>query len=141
MKLARLLILLCFMSVKAQDNYNLVIGTYTNTCDSEGIYVYDFNVNTGDYKLKGNTSGVINPSYLTVSEDNKFIYSVNEDGKDSNVSAFEYNAVTGSLDFINKKDARGADPCYIINNEKHVITANYTGGSISVSEKRQAWWP
>lgn len=135
MKIARLLILLGFMSVKAQDNYNLVVGTYTNACESEGIYVYDFNITTGDYKLKSNTKGIINPSYLTVSADNKFIYSVNENGEDSNVSAFEYNATTGKLEFINKKDSKGADPCYIINDDKHVITANYTGGSIAVFEK------
>ncbi len=135
MKIAPLLILLGFMSVKAQDNYNLVIGTYTNACESEGVYVYDFNTSTGDFKLKNNTKGIVNPSYLTVSPDNEFIYSVNEDGEDSYVSAFKYNAPTGELDFINKKDSKGADPCYIINDDKHVIVANYTGGSIAVFEK------
>jgi 6-phosphogluconolactonase len=29
----------------------------------------------------------------------------------------------------------GADPCYIINDEKNVIVANYSGGNIAVLEK------
>jgi 6-phosphogluconolactonase len=29
----------------------------------------------------------------------------------------------------------GADPCYINNDEKNVIVANYSGGNIAVLEK------
>jgi 6-phosphogluconolactonase len=136
MKLAKAILLLAFMNAAAQDNYNLIIGTYTNSCASKGIYVYDFNVNTLDFKLKANTEGIVNPSYLTVSADKKFIYSVNEDGKNSAVSAFKYAPTTGKLELLNKKDSKGADPCYIINDDKNVIVANYSGGSIAVFEKK-----
>lgn len=136
MKIASILLLLGCMSMSAQDNYNLVIGTYTNACDSKGIYVYDFNANTGDSKLKSNTTGVVNPSYLTVSGDNKFVYSVNENGDNSEVSAFKYATVAGKLELINKKDSKGDNPCYIINDDKHVIVANY-GGSIAVFDKEK----
>ena len=135
MKLAKALLLLLFINVSAQDNYNLIIGTYTNGCASKGIYVYDFNTNTLDFKLKSNTEAVVNPSYVTVSADKKFLYSVNEDGKNSTVSAFKYAPATGKLDFINKKDSKGADPCYIINDDKNVIVANYSGGSLAVFER------
>ena len=137
MKFTPLLLLLGCMSVMAQDNYNLVVGTYTNTCESKGIYVYDFNAVTGDSKLKSNTEGVVNPSYLTVSNDNKFIYSVNEDGSKSEVSSFKYTPGTGKISLLNKKDAKGDDPCYIINDDKHVIVANYTDGSIAVFDKEK----
>jgi 6-phosphogluconolactonase len=137
MKLAKALLLLIFMNAAAQDNYNLVIGTYTNACTSKGIYVYDFNVKTQDFKLKSNTdSNVVNPSFVTVSTDNKFIYSVNEDGKNSTVSAFKYSASNGKLDLLNKKDSKGADPCYIISDDKNVIVANYSTGTIAVFEKK-----
>lgn len=124
------------MSASAQDNYNLVIGTYTNTCESKGIYVYDFNVVTGEFKPKGSTEDVVNPSYLTISPDNKFIYSVNENGKDSNVSAFKYEPAKGVITRLNKKDSKGADPCYIINDADNVIVANY-GGSIAIFHKKK----
>lgn len=136
MKFVKALALLSVMTATAQDNYNLIVGTYTNACQSKGIYVYDFNINTLDFKLKSNTENVVNPSYLTVTNDKKFIYSVNEDGKNSSISAFKYNAVTGKLDFINKKDSNGADPCYIINDDKNVIVANYSGGTIAVLERK-----
>jgi 6-phosphogluconolactonase len=136
MKLIKALALFAIMNVSAQDNYNLLVGTYTNACASKGIYVYDFNVNTLGYKLKSNTDAVVNPSYLTVSNDKKFIYSVNEDGAKSTISSFKYNTVTGKLDFINKTDSKGADPCYIINDDKNVLVANYSGGTISVFNKK-----
>jgi 6-phosphogluconolactonase len=43
------------------------------------MYVYDFDSDTGDFNLK--MENTINPSYLTVSNDNNFVYSVNENGK------------------------------------------------------------
>ncbi|MFL9843301.1 lactonase family protein [Flavobacterium rhizosphaerae] len=137
MKIIKAVLLLVFMNAAAQTNYNLVIGTYTNACESKGIYVYDFNINTLDFKEKAATTGnIVNPSYVSVSADNKFLYAVNEDGKKSTVSAFEYNADKGKLSLLNKKDAEGADPCYIINDDKNVITANYSSGSITVFEKK-----
>jgi 6-phosphogluconolactonase len=135
MKIAKALLLFAFINAAAQDNFNLVVGTYTNACESKGIYVYDFNTATGDFKAKSNTDGVVNPSFVTLSADKKYLYSVNEDGKNSAASAFKFNAVTGKLDFVNKKETKGADPCYIINDDKNVITANYSGGSITVFER------
>jgi 6-phosphogluconolactonase len=122
--------------LQAQENkFNLLIGSYTNTCDSKGIYVYDFNSNTAQFNLKNTSEKIINPSYLTVSADDKFVYSVNEDGQKSTVSSFKFNHTSGKLDFINSQNSKGADPCYIINDDKNVIVANYTGGNISVFGK------
>lgn len=132
MKFYRLLILIGIMNANAQEKYNLIVGTYTNQCESKGIYVYDFDTATAETKLKDNTKSVINPSYLTVSADNSFVYSVNENGGESTVSAFKYDPESGRLKLLNKKDAKGADPCYIISDDKNVIVANYSGGSIAV---------
>lgn len=129
-------VLLCSLQTRAQrSSYNLLIGTYTNTGKSEGIYIYDFNVRTAAYRAKSISRGIINPSYLAVSKDNKFVYSVNEDAKKSTVSAFSFNPTQGKLEFLNKQDAHGADPCYIIADSKHVIVANYSGGNIAVFGK------
>ncbi|HTM98255.1 MAG TPA: lactonase family protein [Pedobacter sp.] len=117
--------------VEAQ-HYNLLIGTYTNKGTSEGIYVYDFNSLTGDTKLKSIAKNVVNPSYLALSADKKFLYSVNENGKNSEVSAFSFDSKSGALQFLDKKPAEGADPCYIITNGHKVLTANYSGGSVAV---------
>lgn len=113
------------------QQYNLLIGTYTNKGNSEGIYVYNFNAKTGESKLI-NSVKTTNPSFLTVSKDKKFVYSVNETGKNSEVSSFNFNALNGELAFLNKQFTDGENPCYILNDEKNVISANYSGGSISV---------
>lgn len=128
--------LLSAASICAQENStNLIIGTYTNSCDSKGIYVYDFNVQTAEVKLKSTSERVVNPSYLTVSEEAKYIYSVNENGAKSTISSFTFDTKSGLLQLFNQQDAKGADPCYIINDKKNVITAAYSGGSISVFKK------
>lgn len=125
-------ILLAMQSYAQKKDYNLVVGTYTNTGKSEGIYVYDFDLNTATFKQKAVEKNVINPSYLTLSEDNKFIYSVNEASATSAASAFRFDALTGKLTFLNKQPTKGGDPCYIIADKKNVLTANYSGGNISV---------
>ena len=127
--------LIGFNVFSQQNNFNLIVGTYTNSCESKGIYVYDFNTETADFKLKSNTENVINPSFLDTSQDNKFLYAVNENGTKSTISAFGFNPKTGTMQFLNSQDAKGADPCYILNDEKNVIVANYSGGNISVFKK------
>lgn len=116
--------------------YNLLIGTYTNSCESKGIYVYKFDTKNGNSKLVNSTEKVINPSYLTVSKNNDLVYAVNEIGRESTISAFNYESKTGELKLLNKQSAMGADPCYIINDERNVIAANYSGGSIAVFGKK-----
>lgn len=125
-------VLLVFQGYSQQNNTNLLIGTYTNTCDSKGIYVYDFDTQTADFSLKNSSDRTINPSYLTVSASNQYVYSVNENGAASSATAFGFNPENGQLDFINKQNTGGADPCYILDDNKNVITANYSGGNITV---------
>jgi 6-phosphogluconolactonase len=118
-----------------QKHHNLIIGTYTNSCASDGMYVYDFNTETGDTQLKASTKNIVNPSYLSFSADKQFVYSVNENGNDSQVSAFHFYSDSGNLQFLNSKSSEGNDPCYIINDDKHVLVANYSGGNITVFNK------
>jgi len=131
-----LLLFFTIGAMQAQKNkLNLIVGTYTKPCDSKGIYVYEFDFKTGNFNLKSNTENILNPSYLTVSADNKFVYSVSENDKKSSVSAFGFNSKSGKLNFINYQNPNGLNPCYIINDEKNVITANYSSGNISVLGK------
>jgi 6-phosphogluconolactonase len=120
----------------SQNNRStLFVGTYTTTCESKGIYIYDFDTQTADYVLKTSTEKVVNPSYLSLSEDKKFVYSVNENGAESQVLAFGFDSKTNTIHFINQQSSKGADPCYIIDDEKNVLVANYSGGSVSVFKK------
>lgn len=126
------IIMLALQSCAQKKDYNLIVGTYTNTGKSEGIYVYDFDANTAAFKAKSVTKNVENPSYLALGDRNKTIYAVNETSGTSAVTAFTFDAPSGKLTLINKQPTNGADPCFIIADQKNVITANYSGGSISV---------
>lgn len=119
-------------TVSDSSSIYLLVGTYT-TGESEGIYVYQFDTISGYSDFKS-MAKVNNPSYLDISKDGRFVYSVSEtnDNK-ATANAFSFNKKEGSLKLLNSQLTGGADPCYItIDNEsKHVITANYTGGSIT----------
>lgn len=131
-----LISILAISLVQAQQNkFNLIVGTFTKNCESKGIYVYKFDAKTGDFSLKNNTENILNPSYLTVSSDKKFVYSVSENDKKSTASAFKFDSKSGKIDFINTEFSKGQNGCYIINDEKNIITANYSSGSISVFGK------
>ena len=125
------LFLLLTTTCFSQGSYKMLVGTYTRGTTSKGIYSLEF---SGKGKLLSQklmaTSD--NPSYLALSPDGKFVYAVNETGAESNVSAFSFDRERETLTFINKVNAGGADPCFITATEKHVFTANYSGGSISL---------
>ena len=134
----KILLILCmfFTSIKlcAQD-YFLFIGTYTSK-GSKGIYVYRFNSQTGKAEYISSTDSIANPSYLATSENGKYLYAVNETGgqEPGSVSAFAFDAATGRLNFLNKQFSGGDHPCYVSvdKNNKWVVTANYSGGNLSV---------
>ncbi len=114
----------------------LLVGTYTTSGKSEGIYVYRFNPNKNESTLMSIAKGVENPSYLAVSKDQKFVYAVNENhgDKGGEVSAFALDKTKGELKFINKQTTAGDDPCYVTvdSTGKNVMVTNYSGGNLSV---------
>ena len=132
-KILLFLFLAVFTTTQAQqDLYNLLVGTYTNTCENKGIYTYKFDVISGNSKLNGSTVNIQNPSFLALSSDNKYLYAVNESGATSATTSFSYDGNAGKFIVLNKQATKGADPCYVITDDKNVITANYSGGSITV---------
>jgi 6-phosphogluconolactonase len=118
--------------VQAQVNTKckLLIGTYSSA-NSDGIFCYDFDSQTGEFNLKSKISGVENPSYLAISRDRKYVYAVNE-VKNGTVSAFRFDAVSGELSFINKVSTGGASPCYVSTDDKSklVFAGNYGSGDL-----------
>jgi 6-phosphogluconolactonase len=117
----------------APTTYDLLIGTYTKG-KSKGIYVYRFYAETGKLAYLNEIDDVSNPSYLCVSANNKFVYAVNENGKNGEVSSFTFDPKVGTLAFINKQSSAGADPCYVSvdKDQKNVFVANYSSGSLAV---------
>lgn len=135
MRLSILFFFLLSSSCSIAQRFYLLIGTYTGT-GSKGIYVYDFNAQTGKAKWVSNTDTITNPSFVTFSHNGNFVYAVNETNgaNPGRVSAFSFNKTSGKLKFLNTVLSGGDDPCYVAagNNNKWVAVANYTGGSVAV---------
>lgn len=124
---------------KNKKNMLVYIGTYTSNSKSEGIYIYKLNGLTGELTPYKTVPNVVDPSFLTISKDRKFLYAVNElekfEGKKSGaVSAFAINDKTGDLQFLNKQATLGGSPCQlsVSENGKFVAVANYSGGNASI---------
>ena len=126
-------------TIRKTRELRLYVGTYTSTSKSEGIYVCDFNIETGKITPLHTENDVADPSFLTIGQTNKYLFSVNElleyEGKPGgSVSSFAIDPQTGDLKFLNKQPSVGGAPCHITAslNGKYVLVANYLGGNVSV---------
>ncbi len=118
----------------------MYIGTYTEGGNSNGIYTYRFNQENGTFELLSSATAA-NPSFVTLSPDGKRLYAVSE-YNDGRQGAYSFDVSEDKVQLSNPvflptapKEAlprAGADPCHIVSDGKYVITANYTGGDISV---------
>lgn len=141
------LIQICFVvSGFAQAHahkYRVFVGTYTamngKDTGSKGIYSYQFDEISGKLTPSGVAAETVNPSFLVVAPNKKFLYAVNElqnyKGEASGgVTAFSLDAKTGKLRELDEVASRGADPCYISFDRtgKYLLVANYTGGTVAV---------
>jgi 6-phosphogluconolactonase len=123
-----------------KGKYFVYVGTYTEEgSKSKGIYAYRFDPTTTEITAIGLVAETINPSFLAVHPNHRFLYAVNEVGKYNDqsggaISAFAIDRVTGKLTLLNQVPSRGADPCYVTLDRtgKYVLVANYTGGSVAV---------
>ena len=114
------------------------VGTYTSG-KSEGIYLYRFNLTSGELSHLSTTRGVADPSFLALAPSRRFLYAVNElenfEGKKSGaVSAFAVDQRTGELRFLNQQPSLGGAPCYVEIDSagKFALVANYFGGNVAV---------
>ena len=114
------------------------VGTYT-TGKSKGIYLYRLDLHSGQLKYVATTTGVVNPSFLTLAPNRRVLYAVNEvdefgGRKSGAVSSFAADQRSGELRLLNQQATLGANPCYVDVDAsgRFVLVANYTGGNVTV---------
>jgi 6-phosphogluconolactonase len=149
-------VLLAGSSALAQDkDYFVYVGTYTGfkfvrrskthgvgESHSKGIYVSRFHADTGQLGEAQLAAEMINPSFLTISPNHRFLYAVSEDPYSvgppldhaSYVSAFAIDSSTGKLRLLNTVPTSGTSTCFISMDKtgKFVLMANFGSGSVSV---------
>ena len=126
------------------DSKIIFVGSYTKKeghvdGKGNGISRKDWNV-TKKGALETHFYKRVNPSFLTISSNNKYLYAVNElnpnDGESGTVEAFKIDEASElkSLKFINKQKTHAFAPCHIsvdANNEIAFVS-NYVGGVVAV---------
>src|SRR6267378_58237 len=120
--------------ISKSDQYDLIIGTYTNKDKTSGIHVYTFSSKTGDFSFKSKAQNIPNPSFLAVTAYRKNLYSVSEaGGGNGSIYAYSFEAPSGKLTFLNSVSSGGDGPCYdsVDDHKKYVFVGNYGGGSLT----------
>jgi 6-phosphogluconolactonase len=122
----------------AKGQYIAYVGTYTSKTNSKGIYAYRFDAEKGQLTPIGIAAESVDPSFLAIHPNGKYLYAVNEignfnGGTSGALSAFAIDPKTSALKFLNQVPTRGAGPCYVSldKNGSFVLVANYDSGSIA----------
>lgn len=111
------------------SNLKAYVGTYTNG-ESEGIYSFTINLASGEIANIKLEAKLDNPTYLNITKDNKYLYSVMKAGNMGGVAAFAINGSVDGLKHINHQLGEGSSPCHVSldNADKYVFSANYHKG-------------
>jgi 6-phosphogluconolactonase len=116
------------------------IGTYTKA-SSKGIYVARLDTKTGKLGEPVLAAKAVNPSFVALSPDRRFLYAVSEGsggefhGKPSgSVNAYSINPADGLLTLINSAPSAGRGPCHVsvTPDGKAVLVANYSSGIVAL---------
>lgn len=137
LKILCITLIITISGCKSQKTRTLLfVGSYTEGVPNEGIFVYNFNTDSGELQLAYTENNIVNPSFLKLAPNGNYLYSVTESQlqTNGNVSAFAVNANSGKLTFLNKQDAGGRNPVHLAMHAsgKFLVNANYTDPSISV---------
>lgn len=107
--------------------YIAYVGTYTHG-SSKGIHIFDMDVEKGRMEER-KVVPINNPSYVTISSDGRFLYSIADEG----VESFRI-LEDGDLEGINKASIQGMRGCYLDTdqNNKFLFVGGYHDGKVTV---------
>jgi 6-phosphogluconolactonase len=117
------------MANKTTEKYVAYISSYTSgKKNNYGIRVYDVDLKAGTLKEKDKVE-ITNSSYLTISHNHKYLYSITDFG----VESFRI-LEDGRLELINQASINGMRGCYLSTDytDRYLFTAGYHDGKITV---------
>ncbi len=111
----------------------LYVGTYTQR-DSEGIYIFRFDTESGALRQEAVVAGHENPSFLALHPRGHILYAVNEDLEAGQVSSFAIDEASAGLTFLNRQPTHGTAPCHLAVEPggNTLVVANYYSGNVAV---------
>ncbi|MET3538642.1 lactonase family protein [Chryseobacterium limigenitum] len=135
-KLLILIFTICVcLNFYAQNTYAF-FGSFNRDKNIEGIFVYELDTISGNLSKVTTVTGILNPSFLTLSPNGKYVFACTESKTPNGgkVSSFEFKPENKTLTFINSQKSGGENPVYLTThkNGKWLVNGNYTEGSVSV---------
>lgn len=134
---AAILMTCCVPLIADAETYRVYFGTYSKPEDG-GIFTATFDTATGKLSPATLAAPTVNPSFLAIHPNHKFLYSVGEIAdfqgqKTGGVSAYAIDAATGKLTLLNQQSSAGTGPCHIVLDKTGgtALVANYGGGSVA----------
>ncbi|MGC4379186.1 lactonase family protein [Fictibacillus sp. Mic-4] len=114
-----------------QQTFIGYVGTYTKG-ESKGIYSFALDPLHKRLSDVKEAASLDNPTYVTISQDNRYLYSVVKKGESGGAASFSIDSKTGELKRLNDQLAEGASPCHVSVDSKnqYVVTANYHKGTV-----------
>jgi 6-phosphogluconolactonase len=118
---------------RAQPPLYAYVGCYTSTqryARGDGIHVYREDPETGAWEHVQRVPGLVNPSFLALRPDQRFLYSVH--GDETYASSFAIDR--GQLSPLNRAETGGRNGVHqaLDRAGKFMLVANYSSGSVSV---------
>lgn len=140
MKYLKLFLSIIMVSLIACSQYKgsqeFYVGTYTAE-GGKGIYLCKLDEKTGSISLENTFPGVDNPSFVKLSPNKKYLYSVSEtakgNGSPGHVYAYKVEENKG-LTLLNSQESVGDNPCHVdvSADGKYVLASNYSSGTFSL---------
>jgi 6-phosphogluconolactonase len=98
----------------------------------EGISVLEVDAASGSLERVQLVDGLVNPSYLALGRGGRHLYCVH--GDQSEVSAFQVDAGSGVLSFINRQGTEGRNPVHLALDPsgRFLVVTNHIGASLAV---------
>ncbi len=116
----------------ANSAYIVYVGTYSES-DAPGLHAFYLSIHAGMVQPIDSLTGVGNSSFLTLHPHKDVLYTVSERETGAEVVAVAL-LPSNRMEILNRQACTGSAPCHLSLNSTgtHLITANYTGGSISL---------
>ena len=119
------------------DEMFVYLGTYTSG-EGEGIYLCRLDIEDGSLSTPELVAEMDNPTFLAIHPNERYLYAVSEvrkhgERKGGAVSAFQRDAVSGSISILNSQPSGGSGPCHLNIDAagRCLLVANYGSGSVS----------
>jgi 6-phosphogluconolactonase len=132
-----LLLLITAVPVLLNASEPIIFVSAFKSGEDGAIHAYRFDTDKGRLTPLHRTTNVENPFFLTISPDNRFLYSIDaeEFGGEVNefVAAYAIEGRDGKLTKLNRQSARGTASCYldVDRTGNSVVVANYASGSVA----------